>query len=202
MNLSQLTLQEFTLNELLSIYEIYGTQFFPADELKPSAAIKRLYEQGTYRGFGLYHTAPDRYLAGYALFVCSPALSGALLDYYAVLPQYRNDGIGGLGLSLLQKQFTDTSGIYIESENPAYAHTDAEREIQNRRIGFYERNGAKKTGAKSRLFGVSYEILYLGCQNAFHSIPAEQHVQNVDAIYRAMFSEKHYREDVVLLPAT
>lgn len=200
MNCSQLTLQEFTIKELLSVYETYGPAFFPSDELKPSEAIQRLYDNGLYRGFGLYDTTISSQLAGYALFVCSSALPGALLDYYAVLPQYRNGGIGGKGLALLQKEFTDTCGIYIESENPACAHTEAEREIQTRRIGFYERNGAKKTGAKSRLFGVSYEILYLECRKSFSSLQTAEHVQNIDAIYRAMFTEKHYRENVLLQP--
>ena len=146
MQLSQLTLKELNIDELISVYESYGPAFFPADELKPSASIRRLYALGFYRGFGLFlQTAPDT-LAGYAFFVCGPSLSGALLDYYAILPQFRNSGIGGLGLSLLQKQFTDTCGIYIEAEDPACASEEAEREIQTRRIGFYERNRAKKTG--------------------------------------------------------
>lgn len=200
MQLSQLTLKELNIDELISVYESYGPAFFPADELKPSASIRRLYALGFYRGFGLFlQTAPDT-LAGYAFFVCGPSLSGALLDYYAILPQFRNSGIGGLGLSLFQKQFTDTCGIYLEAEDPACASEDAEREIQTRRIGFYERNRAKKTGAKSRLFGVSYEILYLECSKGFHALTIQEHVRNIDTIYRTMFTEKHYHENVMLLP--
>lgn len=189
-----LTIEKMSLDTLLSVYVTYGPQFFPPDELKPSATIKRLFEDGLYCGYGIY--LPENTLCGFALFVSSPALKGALLDYYAVLPEYRNYGFGGKVLSLLSAAFSEADGIYIESENPDFAQNKDELTLQTRRIGFYERNGALKTGLKSFLFGVHYEVLYLECKK--HSADLQTHYENVDAIYRTMFSEKHYKADVCL----
>lgn len=192
--MENLTIQKLSLEKLLSIYDTYGPQFFPPDELKPSATIKRLFEDGLYCGYGIY--LPNGTLCGFALFVSSPALKGALLDYYAMLPTYRNSGFGDKVLTLLSAAFSDSDGIYIESENPDFAQNEDELTLQTRRIGFYERNGALKTGLKSCLFSVHYEVLYLECKK--HSAALQTHYENVDAIYRTMFPEKHYKTNVCL----
>ena len=196
LNSENLTIKKLSLDDLLSIYTTYGPQFFPPDELKPAATIKRLFEAGLYCGFGIY--LPDETLCGFALFVSSSSLKGALLDYYAMLPAYRNGGFGGRVLSLLSGAFSDAGGIYIESENPAFAGNEDELSIQTRRIGFYERNGAVRTGLRSCLFGVHYEVLYLECRQPSASVSVQAHYENVDVIYRTMFSEKHYEAEVCL----
>lgn len=195
--------KELSLEAMLSCYETYGPQFFPPEELKPSSAVRRLYELGIYRGFGLFDTAllhGEHRLAGYALMVCPKAFNNVLLDYYAILPQYRGQGAGCFFLQQLAEVFREADGIYIESEtSPRTEPTDAlssEPLTRERRIHFYERNGAHKTGVQSRLFGVSYEVLFLPC--ARQKRLAFRHLIAIDAIYREMFSPKHYEEEVFL----
>lgn len=194
--LENITIKKLSLDDLLFIYDTYGPQFFPPDELKPTAAIKRLFEAGLYCGYGIY--LPENTVCGFALFVFSDSLNGVLLDYYAVLPQYRNGGFGGKVLSLLSAAFPDNAGIYIESENPAFAKNTDELDLQTRRIGFYERNGAQKTGLKSCLFGVHYEVLYLECGQPFTALSTQTHYENVDAIYKTMFFPKYYGKETAL----
>ena len=189
--------KKFEKEELLSVYQTYGPLYFPKDELKPVETIDRLFDRERYRGFGLFRKDDDM-LLGFALFVQVPGQACALLDYYAMRSEFRCGGLGGIFLHLLQANLAGCSGFYIETENPDFAPTDAERELQTRRIGFYQRNGATQAGLYSRLFGVPYRVLYLTCQPDAPAVASQAHYQNLDAIYRAMFSEAHYKTEVEL----
>lgn len=196
--------RELTAEEVLDIYSSIAPLHFPKAELKPVENVKKYLENDLYTGYGFYE---NETLLAYALFLTLPKNRKLLLDYYAVLEEYRNGGIGSAFLQSLRTELTCADGIYIESENPDYAENEQERKIQEKRIDFYDRNGAVFTGILSTLFGVPYRVLYLPLpkiknQNtSFGSDMAAERINfyhEIDLIYRAMFAPDIYARKVKL----
>lgn len=194
--------RELTIEEVLDIYSSIAPLHFPKAELKPVENVKKYLENGLYTGYGFYE---NETLLAYALFLHLPKKRKLLLDYYAVLEEYRNDGIGSAFLQSLRAELTCADGIYIEAENPDYAENDQEKGIQEKRIAFYDRNGAVFTGVLSTLFGVPYRVLYLPLQKSedqntsFHFDMTAGEInfyQEINLIYRTMFSPDIYARKV------
>lgn len=187
-----MNLKKLSDRELLDIYTAYSPLYFPSEELKPLKTVEWLLSKQIYHAYGFYEK--DRLLA-YACLIQINGQSAVLLDYYAVLEQYRSSGIGGIFLQKLAERLRDKEGLYIESEDPAFAHDAGDCELRKRRIAFYERNGALRTGLLSRLFGVDYTILFLPC----HSKTAEKadwHFDRLNQIYLEMFPPEYYQTKV------
>lgn len=65
------------------------------------------------------------------------------ISFFAVYEEYRGEGIGTKALKELEEKLRDKKGIVIEVENLKYANSKEEKEMQKRRIKFYERLGFK-----------------------------------------------------------
>lgn len=179
-------LKKLDTDLLIHIYETIAAKHFPPEELKPVSAIKRLLSQNIYSAYGLFQ---ENALIGYAYFVDIPDNPSLLLDYYAILEEYRNQGMGSIFLSKLKSAFYDRSGFFIESEDPAFSADDNDLQTRNKRLAFYERNHAKMTPFLSTLFDVHYRVLYLPCSTQREETRL---FTQLDTIYHAMFLEKHY----------
>lgn len=176
--------------------KIYGEQMqrdFPEAELKPWKRIEEMLDEGIYFAYGLFE---EGRLMAYSFFVQADA-ERVLLDYYAVSRQARGKGVGSRCMSLLKEEARRRghSIIVIEAENPDYAETEEERRKQERRIHFYEKNGALLTGLGSCLFGVEYKIMYLPMGEEKGE---EELRETLKRIYHAMFPEKYFGKQVVL----
>lgn len=150
--------------EIIHIYTEIMPDHFPENELKPLSSIQALLRKKAYVGLGFYRDAAGEAasdLAGYALFLKIPGQNTVLLDYYAILPHYRNLGVGSVFLDKMKNQFSDMDGFLLETEAPETAPDEAQRTLRSRRNEFYYRNGAKMTSISSTLFGVTFHILYL-----------------------------------------
>ncbi len=130
---------------------------FPVSELPPLRAIRALIRAGTYRPWCLFD---GEELAGEA-FVFEPEPGFALFDYLCVAKERRN---GGLGSLLIEKLLETERGniVFGESEIPAYA---PDKELAERRLAFYERNGARRADYDLCLFGVPFHTLYWAEKN-------------------------------------
>lgn len=189
--------RKLTDAEILDVYSTAARRHFPANELKPIRKVAFYLEEEKYLGYGLFR---DDTLLSYALFLRLPAFQYMLLDYYAVMEEYRNDGLGSEFLQLIKQELSaDTTlslkGFFIESENPDFAEESSEKEIRAKRIGFYERNTAVFTGILSTLFDVPYKILYFPLKDTKLLSPVDYY-KNLDFIYHSMFSSDHYNEFV------
>lgn len=216
-NNTDFTIRELTHDEIIEIYKTTAPLHFPKEELRPLFNIKNIMSRGGYRGFGLFRnagtatrtgsaladslSAPDT-LAGYAFFITMPDSDVMLLDYFAVLEEYRSQGLGGLflqkmrdGLSRVQNTCTTpsetTAGIFIETEDIACAATDAEKSLRKRRNDFYLRNGAVPTGLHDTLGTADYEIFFLPItRNALRSedVNANNLHSRLDRLYHFMLA--------------
>ena len=154
-----------------SVYNEYMKKDFPSNELKPFFAIKQAMEEGTYTAFGAYRGGE---LYGYAYFARAEkdGETIALLDYFAVVPEKRGQGIGSEILKTLSPERLSYACVLIESESLEGASDPEEREIRARRIRFYKKCGAVDTGVAAQLYGVDYDILAVGCGEDAYQLTA------------------------------
>ncbi len=171
------------------IYRSYMVQDFPPSELKPFASVQGLMRRGLYEPLALYE---DGALAAYAWLVVLPGCPGALLDYFAVLPERRGSGVGTRALQALAGHYAPSrQTLIIECEHPACAPDPA---AARRRVGFYLRAGARPTAMESLLFGVRYQIYALPCGGAESDADIRA---DLETLYRTMVPEPYYRGNVV-----
>ncbi len=150
-------IRELGLPALRTVYRRYIKKDFPRQERRPLSAMESIMKKGKYKAYGYYEGT--RLMAYATLYFCGRH-SFALLDYYAVAAGLRGQGIGSAFLQDLIPLIPVKGGLLIEAESPASARKEEERHIRERRVAFYEKNGAEKTGINCRLFGVDYNILY------------------------------------------
>ena len=142
-----------TPEQVRQFYRTVMTEAFPAAELKPLAAIEKMWAEGWYKPYCLFDG--DAIVGAAFLWLGHPGW--ALLDYLCVTPERRNDGLGSVILGLLAETEPDTV-IFGEAEAPVHAPDPA---MAERRLGFYARNGLRLAGYDSEMFGVHYKTLYL-----------------------------------------
>ncbi len=170
------------LRELKNIYHDYMRADFPAAELRPYTSMAKMSRDNRYRSYGYFEN--DK-LLGYACFILQEPGAYALMDYFAVLPHLRCQGVGSRFLQDLRSFVTVRNGIFIEAESPSSAKSAEECEIRSRRIRFYQRNEASLTHSKCRLFHVDYNILLLPGQRG---MPTEKEIfKDLQNFYRNMF---------------
>lgn len=179
--------------EMAEIYDVQMQRDFPQAELKPWKRIGELLDGGSYFACGMYEKEK---LMAYAFFV-ETAGKQALLDYYAVSEEDRGTGVGSRCMALIREELRrrENEVLVIEVENPEYAGTQEERRNRERRIRFYEKNGARATGLRARLFGVEYRIMYLPIKKEKGE---EELRETLEEIYHTMFPERYFGKEVIL----
>ena len=139
---------------------------FPANELRPFRSMKFLYGKGRYQAYGLF--LQDELLA-YACFALleHQGMRCGLFGYLAVLPEYRDSGVGGRFFGLLPE----------------------EKRTRERRMSFYLRHGCLDTGVNVRLFGVDYRLMEAPVSGAHD--PATLRTLYA-AMYRSFFRSRFF----------
>ena len=186
-NPEQLSWRLLTARELTRVYLDEMRRDFPPTELKPLSVILNSEAAGEAHTWGIFD---GETLVAYLLMVHPKGASAVLLDYFAVLPQYRASGIGAKLLAKLPEK-EENAAILIESELPEKADDPA---MAVRRLGFYARCGAKDIGWTEKLFGASwFRILALSAPEA----PAMSADEVVDALadcYRRTIGEPKWKQ--------
>ena len=165
----EIKLVQLKLPEGKQVFDVHMARDFPADEIKPWAIMEKLYLDGCY---DMLAAVADGEMVGYA-WQFRPGSDVLLIDYLAVLPQYRGRGIGSGMLRALSEYYPQK--LILESEYPLEA---PDRKMAERRLGFYARAGFELSDVQVRLFGVRFHILAHGGDPK-----AKDHMQS---IYQAM----------------
>lgn len=179
-----------------TIYNEWLGKHFPADEVKPLKNIYKMWEEEAYSALALYDikkldTADClKGLVGYAFFVESPKSDMVLLDYYAIVEEYRNQGLGSVFLGEMKKSLNGKRGIIIETEDIELASSDEELLTRKRRDQFYVSNGAVKTDIRTSVYGVDYAIWSLAAEG--ERITEEESLRAVEEIYKTMFPPERF----------
>lgn len=191
-------IRNLTEEETAEIYERWIHIHFPKNEIKPLKHIQRMWEQGAYCALGMYD---GENLVSYGFFAMVPGKDMLLLDYLAVLEDYRNLGAGSIflqkmGQCLSEYRGVSYQGILIETEDITYARNEEERQIRQKRDLFYEKNGAVRTGVTGEVYGVHYALWNLPVEKEAGS---EECREQIKAIYRMMVAGEKYEKFVKIL---
>ena len=173
-----------TAEQLQTVYDSDMKAAFPAAELKPLSAIRRMWREGRYKPYCLFDG--DDIVGECFLWLGHPGW--ALLDYLCVSPKVRNAGLGALILAKLREVEPGTV-IFGEAEAPEHAPDPA---MAKRRLGFYARNGLRTAGYDTEVFGVHYKTLYL----ADRQIADEALMKEHDFVYWSSFEPVKYAKYV------
>ncbi len=126
-------------------------------------------------------------LAAYMQVLKPEVCSYALLNYYAVLPAYRNQGWGERFLGELPVQLPKVQGILIEAEIPEKSE---DAEIAQRRLGFYERVGAVNTMWQEQVYDAWYYVLV----KLFADGEVGQALDDLQMCYQRLFTVEQYAQ--------
>lgn len=169
--------------ELKALYHRRLREDFPPDELRPFSSMQYLLKQNAYRCYGYRE---DGEICAYAMLILSQG--AALLDYFAVAPERRGQGVGSEFLRELKKISREfqTPYVLIEAESTDSSETPEQLTERQRRLRFYKNCGCLLTPVFSFLFGVEYQILLLPLNGA---LPDSETVrENLEGLYRVIVS--------------
>ena len=185
-----LTVCKANAEETTEIYNTWMKQQFHQDELKSLHHIEVMCARGEYAVYGMWE---GENLLAYALLGRTVGGNDVLLDYYAVLPQYQDRGYGGVFLGKLREKLEDVDNIIIEVENPEFAQNPQEKEKEQRRIRFYEKNACEYTDIRVNLFGFEYVIMVLPVRDRETD---DAILNQLSAIYHVFFPKEVYQKYV------
>ncbi len=157
------TMETATKADEPTIRQLYR-EAFPRSERKPFWLIRRKAHQGIAE---LLVVRSDGAFAGLVVTLLHGDL--VLLDYFAIKPECRGQGLGGQTLALLRERYAGRR-IVLEIEPPDEASDNAEQRA--RRKAFYLRHGFSETGIGVRLFGVVFALLCTGGDVGFREYEA------------------------------
>lgn len=151
--MEDMKLKDISIDKFKKDVYSYYLEIFPEDERKPIELLQASYEKSytTIReilyknemvGFMVLNRVKDK---GYAV-----------LDYLAILPQYRNSKFGTKALQILLEQEKENSGIFIEIEKVGLGKDAEENLLREKRKQFYEKVGFRKLNFDLFLFDVIY----------------------------------------------
>lgn len=180
-------LRKLTDTELQTAYNTVFREAFPPEELKPLSSITKMRSEGQYDTLGLFR---DGEPLG---FICCWLDEGyVLIDYLCVERSVRN---GGIGAVILQKvrEFYPAGTVFI-GEVEAPTGDEAADTIIYRRLGFYERSGARTLGYDCALFGVHYKTIVWAEGEVDEAEVCRRH----DGFYRRNFTPGLYARAIQL----
>lgn len=182
-------LESLSEKELKALYHERLREDFPPDELRPFSSMQYLLRENAYRCFA-YREGEK--ICAYAMLILSHG--AVLLDYFAVAPERRGQGVGSeflRELKTISREF-QVSYMLIEAESIDSAETPEQLTERRRRLRFYENCGCFPSPVFSLLFGVEYQILLLPLDG--HALPdAETVKENLENLYRVIVS--HFTGD-------
>ena len=146
------------LSHWLRIYKLYCSAF-PRAERKPFSTIVSKYRQGI---FDVWCICSSGKFSGIATTINHGDL--ILIDYLAVCPQCRSQGIGSAALQLLKDKYAGKD-LLLEIESVYEDHP--EKSLRLRRKAFYLSCGMEPMGVMVNLFGVPMELMSFGRKVTF-----------------------------------
>ncbi len=175
-----MTIEAICEEELKALYDTRLRADFPPDELRPYSNMEYLLQRGMYRCLAFRE---QKETAAYALFIHTEG--AALLDYFAVDPALRGQGVGSRFLSELKHVSSEfkVSYVLIEVESLESAETPEQTLERQRRLRFYQNCGCVPTEVYSFVFGVEYQILLLPLQEGAAPTPEEVRA-SLEKLYR------------------
>lgn len=177
----------------------YYLEIFPEDERKPLKLIQSSYDK---QYTNIIEILYKNKMVGFMLLNRVKDKGYVVLDYLAILPQYRNNKFGTRALQILLEQERETKGIFIEIEKVGLGKDTEENLLREKRRNFYEKVGFKKLNFDLLLFDVIYtpylfsntngdeNMIIDDIFNIYESISGKERIeQNCKVIKKLRFEE-------------
>jgi len=190
---SNLNVRFLNKEERKSTYRQYMQQDFPRNELRPLHMIEALVNKGNYYTYGIFE---EEKLIAYTYFWEEREKEILLFDYFAVIPELRNQGYGTEAMKVILRVCRDKKGVILEAEDPDWAETDQEKETRIRRIRFYEKCGLCMSEVRILLFGVEYCMMY---HNLSETSVDKEIVSVMQSLYRKSLPKPIYEKMLKIL---
>lgn len=113
--MQDIKLKDIGIDEFKKDVYSYYLEIFPEDERKPIELLQSSYEK---KYTTIIEILYKNEIAGFMILNRVKAKGYAVLDYLAILPQYRNNKIGTKALQVLLEQEKESCGIFVEIEKP------------------------------------------------------------------------------------
>jgi len=149
-------MRAISIEDFGHIYNGRMVKDFPLSELKPLFDILALYERKVYICYGFYEQ--DTFV-GYVN-LCTLGYPGIFIDYFAVAPEWRGQGLGGKCLDMLRQRLSAKYDyIILEAEDPSYGRDSADIKRRWDRLRFYRNNNVRDMGLVVNCIGYDARIL-------------------------------------------
>lgn len=146
-------LKDINIDEFKKEVYSYYLEIFPEDERKPLELLYSSYERHYTR---MIEILCKNEMIGFMVLNRVKNKGYAVLDYLAILPQYRNNKFGTKALQMLLEQERENRGIFIEIEKVGLGKDAEENLLREKRKNFYEKVGFNKLNFDLFLFDVVY----------------------------------------------
>ena len=173
-------IKQLDISLLKDIYFNQMIKDFPEDELKTYDMIEEAIRSDHSIALGYYENDS---LKGYATVLY--AGNSLLLDYFAIISDYRGRGYGTCFLSELKDYFKNYDFLLIEAENN-------ESITARKRIEFYKRCGCRDSLLRGRLYFVEYVFLYLELSDKHNSQMIKEEIINLYSIIYPHYLNTEY----------
>lgn len=197
--MGDIKLKEIGIDKFKKEIYSYYIEIFPEDERKSIELIQSSYEKQYTKILEILY---KNEMIGFMLLNRVKDKGYAVLDYLAILPQYRNNKFGKKALQILLEQEKENSGIFIEIEKVGLGKDTEENLLREKRKKFYEKVGFKKLNFDLFLFDVVYtpylfsnteddeNIVVDEILNIYESISGKERIkQNCKIIKKLRFEE-------------
>lgn len=151
--MKDMKLKDIDINEFKKEIYSYYLAIFPEDERKSLELLHSSYEKHYTRIIEILY---KNEMIGFMILNKVKDKGYAVLDYLAILPQYRNNEFGTKALQILLEQERENSGIFIEIEKVGLGKNKEENLLREKRRKFYKKLGFKKLNFDLFLFDVIY----------------------------------------------
>lgn len=166
---------------------------FPEDERKPIGWLETSFQKGYIEFIKIIEKGN---LVGFMILQKVQENGYLGLDYFAILPAYRNQGLGSKALEMLIQKETRKKGIFVEIEKVGLGKNETENEQREKRQRFYQKLGFQKLNCDLQLFDVIYTL------HLFSHLQEEEEdvIREIWQIYETVSGKKRIQENCKIFP--
>lgn len=154
--MEDITLEHITIEEFKQEIYPYYLAIFPEEERKTIKQIETGYRKGYVK---IIKIVNQNQLVGFMTLNRVKENGYIILDYLAILPEYRKKQFGTKALKLLFEGEKESKGIFIEIEKVGLGKEESENLVRQKRKAFYENVGCKELNFDLFLYGVIFTPL-------------------------------------------
>lgn len=203
--MEDIRLEHITIEEFKKVVYPYYLAIFPEEERKSFRKIQEAYKKGYVKIIKIMF---QNQFVGFMTVNRVKENGYIILDYLAILPEYRENQFGTKALKLLFKEEKDCRGIFVEIEKVGLGKNEAENIARQKRKSFYENVGFKELNFDLFLFDVIYtpllfsnfqddeEIIIDSILEIYETITGKERIKKNCKIMRKLRFEELIKENI------